>query len=71
VSGTVYLCGGDAEECPRHGRFLYFCSPCHDEWKAANPLTTAAIGEYARGKGTVAAVNAAKAKDRAARAGSS
>lgn len=64
VSGVVYLCGTDSDECPSHGKFIWFCDPCHEAWRAANPNTSKAIGEYAQGKGTLTTIKAAKEKDR-------
>jgi hypothetical protein len=48
VSGAVYVCTTDGE-CPEHGRFIYFCLPCHERWAAANPERVAEIRALARG----------------------
>lgn len=36
--------------CEKHGPFLYFCSTCHEEWRAAHPRTSEAISQVAAGK---------------------
>lgn len=63
MSGIIYLCGGDSEECERHGKFIYFCNQCHTEWQEKNPNQTKAISEYAQGKGNLATIKAAKKAD--------
>lgn len=63
MPGAIYICGG-SEECDRHGRFIYYCGPCHKEWQEKNPHTTKAISEYANGRGTIKDINAAKQRDK-------
>lgn len=51
--------------CPRHGKFIYFCDPCHREWQEKNPNQSKAISEFAQGKGSLAKVKEAKKLDQA------
>lgn len=65
MSGAMYLCTTD-DVCPRHGKYIYFCRQCHEEWEVANPRTAKAI----RAGRTAQTVTKAREQDRAARAGS-
>jgi actin-like ATPase involved in cell morphogenesis len=51
--------------CIKHERVLhgYPCGACEAEWRAVNPKTAEAISRLASGKGSVAAVNAARKAD--------
>lgn len=67
MPGVTYICQTDGE-CPRHGKYIYFCYQCQCEWEEENPLTTAAIAKFAAGKLSRSSVDAAKKKDRENRA---
>lgn len=60
---AIYICTTD-DSCPRHGKYIYYCYPCHKEWRKENPHTTKAIGKFAAGKINRQAVDAAKKKDK-------
>ena len=42
----IIICTTD-DECPEHGRFIYFCRQCHERWAEANPERVAAINTMA------------------------
>lgn len=60
--GTVLICdtsegGGDLYgSCPYHGKFLYHCPACHELWRQAYPLTSAAISRTISSRGDPRAV---------------
>lgn len=58
MSGSIYLCVTE-DECPRHGKFIYFCKECHEKWREKNPHTSEAISK-GLSKG---AINQARKKD--------
>ena len=73
MASRVVMCdtsegGGDLYgNCAEHGRFLYFCPDCHEEWRQANPRTAAAIARFASsGKGSLGAIQEARAADQEA-----
>lgn len=66
MPGATYLCGGD-EECPRHGKFIYFCYECHLEWEADNPNTVKAIRSKNPNRSSLIAARKKDAALRAAR----
>jgi hypothetical protein len=58
--------GGEGDlygNCPEHGKYLYFCKDCHDRWAEEHPRTAAAIQLFAAGRGSSAAVAAARKAD--------
>lgn len=65
MSDTTYLCSTDGA-CATHGPFIWFCHPCHVAWGERNPHTVAAISLLAAGKGSTAAVTAARKLDQQA-----
>jgi hypothetical protein len=69
---TPCVCGADEPctgRCEKHDRDLhgYPCGPCGIEWEQANPRTAVAISRFAAGKGSAAAVSAARRADEATR----
>lgn len=71
MSETECVCGAPepcTHRCEKHDRVLhgYPCAVCEREWEAANPRTAAAISKLAAGKGSSAAVSAARRADQAA-----
>lgn len=66
MSGRVFLCG-TPDRCEKHNRALhgYPCHACMEDFAEANPRTVEAIRNFAGGRGSVAAINRAKAIDKA------
>ena len=63
MTGAIYICTTD-DSCPRHGRYIYYCFECQGEWEDANPRRVQAISDFASGKGSRGAVDAARKVDR-------
>lgn len=60
---AIYLCENDGN-CPKpgHGKYIYFCRLCHEEWQQKNPNVAALLSRGSTDKSQLAA---ARKKDKA------